>query len=412
MKRADVRDHAGAMALPFGAPVPDQPVALPRVKSVEREERFFGSSPTPASRLKTKILVDTFIGWASVMLNGNPVALWYIDLYCGRGTYKKDGSWATPLQLFDKITRHPRLPAILKMLFNDSREASVFELRDALMAHPHYKAMRYPPLFNVGEVNEDLVSDLRTRRPSTPTFAFIDPFGYKGLTQNLIHTILRDYGCDVMFFFSYHVIKRVLRNPNNKLRGHVEALLGRDRVATLRDTMAAGLAEPDLELAILDALADSMRAIDGQTVLTFPFRRWTGHASHHLAFVSKDPRGFKVAKEAMARNSSWWYDENIPSLEYIRPGFENVLLHVDPPTIAKLMRLLVDRCGAQTLSVEDAYTSVLYDTPYYKPNVREALMRLVRDHSAAIYSGGRPSSLRGTKLPKDATVRIPIRISP
>lgn len=411
MKRIKMADCPEAIGLPFDAEIPSRPLALPRTKPVDREERFFGNAPTPASRLKTKILVDSFLGWASVMLNANPVALWYVDLYCGRGTYKKDGSWATPLELFDKISRDARLPAVLKMLFNDSREASVFELRDTLMAHPNFGSMRYAPRFNVGEVNEEMVIELTTRFPRTPIYAFVDPFGYKGLTQNLIHKLLQEYGCDVMFFFSYHVIKRAIKNPNNILRGHVDALLGRERVNRLRGMMEDGVSEQELEPAILGALAESMRAIDGRTVLTFAFRRWTGYASHHLAFVSKHPRGFAVAKEAMARNSSWFYDDNIPSLEYIRPGFENALLHVDPPSIGKLMRLLVDRCGEQTISWDDAYSSVLYDTPYCKSNVREALMRLVRDHQAAIYSDGQPSKLRGTKLPKNPTVRIPLRIS-
>lgn len=411
MKRAKQGQSDLSIALPFELPPSSDFITSLRPKAVDREEAFFlRNAPTAASRLKSKILVDSFLGWASVMLNGNPVALWYLDLYCGRGTYKKDGSSATPLELFDKVSRHSRLPNVLKMLFNDSREASVFELRDALMKHQNYGVMRHKPIFNVGEVNEDLVAELRTRRPLMPTYAFIDPFGYKGVTRNLIHTILQDYGCDVMFFFSYHVIKRTIKNPNNLLRGHLEALLGADRVKALREMMDAAASEATLEKAVLDSLKESMRAIDSRSVLTFAFRRPTGYASHHLAFVSKHPRGFEVAKDAMARNS-WMYDDNIPSLEYFPPGFENALLHVDPPTIRKLMDVLVERRGGTVVSVDDAYLSVLYDTPYYRPNVREAIVRLVRDHRAELYSSGQRASLRGTKLPREAMVRIPLRIS-
>lgn len=412
MKRAKPGQSDLAIALPFELPSASALVGSLRAKPVDREEQFFlRNAPTPASRLKSKILIDSFLGWASVMLNGNPVALWYLDLYCGRGTYKKDGSWATPLELFDKVSRHQKLPNVLKMLFNDGREASVFELRDALMKHLNYGVMRHKPIFNVGEVNEDLVAELRTRRPLTPTYAFIDPFGYKGVTRNLIHTILQDYGCDVMFFFSYHVIKRAIKNPNNRLRGHLEALLSAERVKALRERMGDGVPEAVLEHEILDSLKASMRAIDSRSVLTFAFRRPTGHASHHLAFVSKHPRGFEVAKDAMARNSSWSYEDNIPSLEYFPPGFENALLYVDPPTIRKLMDLLVERQGGNVVSVDDAYLSVLYDTPYYRPNVREAIVRLVRDHGARLYSAGLPAALRGSKLPRGATARIPLRIT-
>lgn len=410
MSRSRTTSPAGhselPLPLPLGLTAPSRPLASPKMRSIDREERFFGASPTPASRTKTKIVVKSFLGWAGVMLNANPVTLWYVDLYCGRGTYR-DGSWATPMELFDKASRDKRLPAVLKMLFNDSREKSIFALRESMMAHPHFGDMRFPPQFSAGEVNEDMVAELRSRRPRTPTFAFIDPFGYKGLTQQLIREILREYGCDVMFFFSYHPIKRVLMNPNNKLRGHVEALLGRDRVAALRELFEQKVSECEMERAMLDALAESMRAIDGQTVLTFAFRRRTGHASHHLAFVSKHTRGFEVAKEAMASCSSWFHDDGIPSLEYVEPGYENTLVRVNPPTIDGLMGSLAERLGGKTVSVDEAYSSVLFGTPYIRTNVREALVRFVQNHGATLFSDGQPAKMRGSRFPHNPTVRIP-----
>ena len=412
MPKSKIGVDPSMISLPFDMPTPNQPLALPRARVTGREEAFFGRNrPTPASQVKSKILVNAFLGWASVMLHANPVALWYVDLYCGRGTYTQDGSWATPLQLFDRVAKHPALLDVLKMLFNDSREASVFQLRDALIAHPEYGQMRNPPRFSVGEVDEAMVAELQRRRPRTPTYAFIDPFGYKGLTQRLIREVLREYGCDVMFFFNYHIVKRVLANPNSVMRGHLEALLGVDRTTELREKMSMRLPEQELEQAILAALGESMKAIDGRTVLTFAFRRPTGHASHHLAFVSKHPRGFEVAKDAMAKNSSWQYDGSIPSLEYIEPGFEHTLVRMDSPSIAKLTQLLIERKGGETVTVDQAYESVLFDTPYYKPNVREALVGLVRDHRAVLFSDGQPSNLRGSRFPPKPTVRIPLRIA-
>lgn len=393
--------------LPFGFVVPEGPPGAVRPRVADREERFFTSDRTPASQVKSKIAIDTFLGWAGVMLSQNPLALYYADLYCGRGVYA-DGTPSTPLELFEKIVAHPRLPQVLHMIFNDRKSKFVFQLRDHLLAHPKYEAMATKPQFSHGEVSEDLVAGLRSRRPPPPTFAFIDPFGYKGVTQELIHMILQDFGCDVLFFFPYHAIKRVLSNPNDKLRGHLEALLGADRVAELRVRFRESEDERANERAVLRALSDSMKTIDGRDVLTFAFRRRTGHASHHLAFVSKHLRGYQVAKEAMGRSTSWYFPGGIPGLEFITPGYDHRLeIEIDPPSIEKLMHLLVHRGGGRRLTLQGAYDSVTLGTPYVQKNVREAFMSLVRDHGAALFSDGLRSNLRGSMLPRNAVVDIP-----
>lgn len=399
------KQHAdNEISLPFDITVPDRvPIDFDSARQ-DREAQFFNSR-TLRSKIKSKIVVDGFLGWASVMLLQNPLALWYVDLYCGRGTYD-DGSTSTPVELFDKIAAHPRLPSLLRMLFNDHRSKFVYDLRDTLMAHDGWSSMRVKPQFSHGEVDESMVKELRSRRPKVPTFAFIDPFGYKGLTKDLIRSVLEDYGCDVMFYFAYHPIKRVLNNQV-KLRGHVEALLGRERVIALRDQLNSGLPELEMEQAMLLALRESMRSIAGRDVLTFAFRRRTGAASHHLAFVSKNVRGFEVAKEAMARNSSGFYPDHIASLEFVEPGYDQTLIHVDPPSIDRLKALIVHANAGKVVTVQQAYDSVMYNTPYVKQNVREAIVRLARDHGSQVYSDGILSKLRKSKLPRNPSILVP-----
>ncbi len=392
--------------LPFDVSVPDRPDDM-RERVADREERFFTNCRTPASQIKSKIAIDTFLGWAAVMLSQNPVALYYVDLYCGRGVYT-DGTPSTPLELFEKVVSHPRLPYVLHMIFNDRKKNFLFELRDHLMSHPRYSFMVTKPRFSHGEVTEDLLAGLRQRRPQPPTWAFIDPFGYKGVTQELIHMVLQDFGCDVLFFFPYHYIKRVLGNPNNRLRGHLEALIGADRVVELRERFREVDDERSNERAVLKALSASMKAIDGRDILPFAFRRRTGHASHHLVFVSKHLRGYQVAKEAMGRSSSWSFPDGIPGLEFITPGYDHKLIFdADAPSIDKLKKLLVHRAGGRRLTFQSAYDSVTLGTPYVKRNVRAAIVSLVRDHGAMLLSDGRATKLRGALLPHKCEIVIP-----
>jgi three-Cys-motif partner protein len=397
----------GENALPFDFTVPDGPPGAVRPESPDREEDFFSNARTPASQTKSKILIDTVLGWAGVMFSTRPLSLWYLDLFCGKGVYG-DGTPSTPLELFEKVVANPQLANQLQMVFNDRKMKYVYELREHLMAHSGYERMVHKPRFNHGAVTEDLVRGLRAQVPRPPTFAFLDPFGYVGVSQDVIRMTLQDFGCDVMFFFSYHAIKRVLNNPNTLLRSHVEALLGVARVRELRERFNDVSDERENERAMLRALGESMNEINGLSVLSFAFRRRTGHASHHLAFVSKNVRGFQKAKEAMKGASSWFHDGKIPGLEFVTPGYEHTFnLDTDPPSIAKLMHLLVQKNRGILVTREEAYNSVTLDTPYVQSNVREALVGLVRDHGAKIFVDGVEGSLRGTQLPMRASILLP-----
>ena len=57
-----------------------------------------------------------------------------------------------------------------------------------------------------------------------PILAFIDPWGYKGLTLRLVDAFLKDWGCDCLFFFNYGRINAGLSNP--MVHAHMAALFG------------------------------------------------------------------------------------------------------------------------------------------------------------------------------------------
>ena len=60
-----------------------------------------------------------------------------------------------------------------------------------------------------------------------PTFFFVDPWGYKGLSLRLINSVLKDWGCDCVFFFNYNRINMGL--GNDAVEKHMDALFGKER---------------------------------------------------------------------------------------------------------------------------------------------------------------------------------------
>jgi len=57
-----------------------------------------------------------------------------------------------------------------------------------------------------------------------PTFFFVDPWGYKGLSLQLVNAVLKDWGCDCLFFFNYNRTSMGL--PNELVEEHMNAWSG------------------------------------------------------------------------------------------------------------------------------------------------------------------------------------------
>jgi three-Cys-motif partner protein len=84
-----------------------------------------------------------------------------------------------------------------------------------------------------------------------PTFAFVDPYGYKGLSLPLIRALLKDWGSDCVFFFNYNRINMGLTNPI--VDGHMKAIFGEGRLHDLRARLEK-LGPSEREEAVMETL--------------------------------------------------------------------------------------------------------------------------------------------------------------
>ena len=123
----------------------------------------------------------------------------YIDLFAGPGRYS-DGKLSTPLLVLQHAIRQPRIAVSLVAYFNDGDQENVRELRRNIDQLPDIQQLKHTPKATSLEINEDFVNQFK-QRPLPPSFTFIDPFGYKGLSLQLIESVISDWGCDCVFFF-------------------------------------------------------------------------------------------------------------------------------------------------------------------------------------------------------------------
>lgn len=338
------------------------------------------------SRVKAAIVSRYFEVWANVMVSTQDKqggkygdAILYLDLFAGPGRYE-DGITSTPLLVVQKAIENPKLRNRLMAVFNDKDESNTQSLQASLQTLPGIDTLHFQPRVYNREVGTEIVN-MFEQKQLVPTFFFVDPWGYKGLSLRLINSVLKNWGCDCVFFFNYNRINMGL--PNEAVEEPLNALFGKERADNLRAKMV-GLTPAVRELTIVEelcqAIKDEVKVARNPSaqcyVLPFRFRSDTGNrTTHHLIFVSKDFLGYEIMKGIMAGVSSE-QNEGIASFEY-NPATERqpFLFQFNKPLDDLEDQLLAQFTG-RTLTCQQVYEQHNVDTPYVKKNYKEALSHL------------------------------------
>jgi three-Cys-motif partner protein len=341
------------------------------------ENSFFEISKEQ-SRVKADIVSKYFEAWANVMMGvqdrergkyGDRIA--YLDLFAGPGRYD-DGTKSTPLMILERAIVSDKLRDRLVSIFNDKDENNTRSLQEAINKLPGIETLRYQPKVYSREVGTEIVKMFEQMR-MIPTFFFVDPWGYKGLSLQLVNAVLKDWGCDCVFFFNYNRISMGL--PNEMVEEHMNALFGKIRADNLREQIK-GLPPDERELMIVEELCQAIKATGKKYVLPFRFKSDTGkRTSHHLIFVSKGSKGYEIMKEVMARESST-IAQGVAAFEYSSASIRQPLLFQLARPLDDLQGMLLERFAGRTMTLDTIYEHHNVDTPYIKKNYRDALLSL------------------------------------
>lgn len=341
-------------------------------------EAFFEES-TQQSQVKSAIVSKYFDGWSKVMIGvqnrsrqrnaDNRIA--YVDLFAGPGRYS-DGTISTPLLILGKAVEDEELRQRLVTMFNDRDPGNAASLRKAIEELPGTENLKYAPLISSYEVGKNIVEKFETMR-FVPTLFFIDPWGYKGLSLPLVDSILKDWGCDCIFFFNYNRINMGLQN--DAVREHMNALFGEEKADELR--LRIGPLNPrNRELTIVEELCQAIRGIGPQYVLPFRFKNERGiRTSHHLIFISKHPKGYEIMKDIMAKESSD-SEQGVASFEYNPASRQQPLLFEYSRPLDELGDMLLKHFAGRKLTMLEVFQEHNVNRPFIKRNYKQALLQL------------------------------------
>lgn len=368
-------------------------------------EEFF-EAPEEQSVIKTMLVTTYFDIWAKIMLSNSRGRISYIDLFSGPGQYE-DGSPSTPMWVLEYSIKDPKLCARLVTMFNDKNPAYAKRLETAIASLPGIVKLKHPPKVSATEIGPDVVEILHSTN-LVPTLFFIDPFGYKGLSLDLIGNAIRSWGCDCIFFFNYNRINLAINNP--AVAERMNDLFGATRANQLRNRVR-NLGPDERQAIIVNELTEALKQVGGKFVLPFQFSSQHGdRTSHYIMFVSKAFLGYHLMKEAMANLST--DTSEVKRFEYIPLRSTQMALFPDfgkNYSIPLLKDVLVQVAAGMSLSVWDIYERFTVDTPYLFKHVQTALSELEAEARIVISP---PAALRPKRLGKVTLARDKIVMFP
>ena len=328
------------------------------------------------SLVKAQIVAKYFWAWAKVIMpwaKKGQKKIAYVDLFSGPGRYE-DGSKSTPLRILEQAIddKSPDMREMLIAIFNDINSNNNQSLKKAIDSLNGINTLKHQPIVLNKEVGEEIIHDFQRIR-LVPTLFFIDPWGYKGLSLELIGSVIKDWGCDCIFFFNYNRINMGL--SNKAVQEHMNALFGEKKANHLREQLKDKRSY-ERELIVVEELSEALQKIGGEYVLPFCFKNNKGNrTSHHLIFVSKHVRGYEIMKEIMAKESSST-EQGVPSFEY-NPAtqYQPLLFELSKP-LDDLEDMLLDKFAGQTMTMLQVYERHHVGKRYIKTNYKEALKNL------------------------------------
>ena len=333
----------------------------------------FFDGPSEQSQVKARIVSKYFGSWADVIKGHSPSStIAYIELFAGTGRYK-DGTPSTPLMVLERIISRAEFRNAVVTVLAEKDPEHYQRLTTAIAELPGIEGLAHQPQVHKVEVGPDLGKLLKDTR-LMPSFVFIDPHGYKGLSLDLVNAIVKDWGCECVFFFNYNRVNPGL--SNQLVDEHMDRIFGKERTDDLRSRLVPSMTPHDRERCILDALNDALTAAYGRFVLLFRFEHEKrSGTSHYLTFVSKNQTGYEIMKEIMAKESSSAV-QGVPSFEYsMATLLQPILVHISSP-LDQLKESLCQGFARRTVTMEAVYHEHNVGTPYIKKNYKDALLQL------------------------------------
>ncbi|MCD5341722.1 three-Cys-motif partner protein TcmP [Arthrobacter sp. AK04] len=318
----------------------------------------------PHTKAKHDLLVRYLQAWFPVLSRYTRRVV-FLDGFAGPGVYAS-GEPGSPRIALEALLKHSYLVNMdhceFLFIFNEhhpqryaSLEAVVADVEEQLELPANVVVTTSQNNFSV--LAKDMLQSLGGKNLA-PTFAFLDPFGYRDVPMALIRDLLAFEKCELFIYFDFNSVVRFSTAGN--VDSHFENLFGTDEFK-----YAPPAGDPRRGEFLHDLYEKQLKEFCGfPFVQSFQMVNKKGKTGNYLFFCTRSVKGLSVMKEAM-----WKVD---PSGGYTFSDLlhgQTVLFEPEVDT-RPLQHELATMFRGRCLSIEEIEEYVVVHTPYCKSHVK------------------------------------------
>ncbi len=264
---------------------------------------FMEREKSAASSAKSRVVAKYFTAWAKIVGGTVRGQLVYGDLFAGAGYHGEDMSKGTALMVLDSVKANPILHNRIIFLLNEGHRDSAQRLRTAVMEHYASKLLVSHEVVNAS-VNPGNYQQFIAQSRSLPTFWFLDPTGWKGLSLEGLCSFVDAKYSDLMFFFSYENINRFIASQTSA-EGSFLTFFGMDVLERIRLRLKDAQTSDERESVIVEEVRAYFYSRGRYSECMRFSRNLTDSTPHYLIVVTDHPRGRSAFLDIARKESNW-----------------------------------------------------------------------------------------------------------
>lgn len=351
----------------------------------------------PHTIAKHEILRRYLGAWFGIMGQTNQRIV-YLDGFCGPGRYMRgeDGSPIIALKIALEHNSNQRIREA-GFLFIEEKQDRILHLENEI------SLLKIPSNFHVSTIiNQfeytlnNILDDLESKGAKiAPTFAFIDPFGFKGAPYRLIQRLLQNDKTEIFVNIMADSINHFLGHQNSQIKQHIIDLFGTSEVLKIIQSNGD-------RVELLRKLYREQLSINASFVRYFEMRDENNRPIYYLFFATNNRLGHIKMKEAFWRvDSTTGYKFS----DATNPD-QLVLFELDPSS--DLADKLARKYSGIKILVAIIKNYVEDKTPFIASHMKKALQNLENQDRLYVepYKQG-GAKRRNHTFPDDAIVSFP-----
>ena len=334
------------------------------------------------TRVKHELLSKYLKGWVRIL--GKSHNLNIFDCFAGRGKFS-EGEEGSPLVIIKTIAEirekmgRPKEASCIFIEINDSNFQNLrVEIDNEINLSQRYDGWLDVEFFNdeFANVASRIIDEYSERL--APSFFFIDPFGFSGVSFEVIKNILSIKRTEVFMTFMVRDVNRFFESSTHRIS--IEELYGMDNVQVILQNQYPNLPR---EQALLRLYRDQLHK-SANVKYTLPFKVNADkklQTTYYLIHATNSPKGCELMKEIMYKAGTEG------RFGYLGPA-EGQMSLTQYDGISKLEEFLLVRFSGRTVSYQNVRYETLMNTEFVRKYYHDAILELEEEDKIQIAGKG------------------------